>query len=116
MRMTARVGFSLIEVVIAILILSVGALALAGSSAVMVRRLSDSARTAAGASVARSRIESSLAAPCSALTAGSEQILGIHSEWSVAGAQNSADIKQRVTYAARHGPHSEYFISSATCK
>jgi len=111
-----RAGFTLIEVVIAILILSVGALALAGSSAVMVRRLSDGARTAAGASVARSRIESSLAAPCSALAGGSEQILGVHSEWSVAAAENFADIKQRVTYPARHGPHSENFISSAPCK
>jgi prepilin-type N-terminal cleavage/methylation domain-containing protein len=114
--MTTRTGLTLIEVVIAILILSVGALALAGSSAVMVRRLSDSARTAAGASVGRSRIESSLAAPCSALAGGSEQILGVHSEWSVAGTQNSADIKQRVTYPARRGPHSEDFISSAPCR
>jgi prepilin-type N-terminal cleavage/methylation domain-containing protein len=114
--MTTRTGLTLIEVVIAILILSVGALALAGSSAVMVRRLSDSARTAAGVSVGRSRIESSVAAPCSALSGGSEQILDVHSEWSVAGMQNSADIKQRVTYPARHGPHSEDFISSAPCR
>ena len=114
--MTTRAGLTLIEVVIAILILTVGALALAGSSVVMMRRLSDSARTAAGASVGRNRIESSLAAPCSALAGGSEQILGIHSEWSVAGTQNSADIKQRVTYPARRGPHSEDFISSGTCR
>ena len=114
--MTTRAGLTLIEVVIAILILSVGALALAGSSAVMVRRLSDSARNSVGASVGRSRIESSLAAPCSALTGGSEQILGVRSDWSVAGAQNSADIKLRVTYPARRGPHSEDFISSAPCR
>ncbi|MFN2602311.1 MAG: prepilin-type N-terminal cleavage/methylation domain-containing protein [Gemmatimonadaceae bacterium] len=114
--MRSQVGLTLIEVVVAVLILSVGALALAGSSAVMVRRLSDGARTAAGASVGRRRIESSLAAPCSALAGGSEQIFGVHSEWSVAGTQNSADIKQRVTYPARRGPHSENFISSAPCK
>jgi len=116
MTMRSQMGLTLIEVVIAILILSVGALALAGSSAVMVRRLSDSARTTAGASVGRTRIESSLAAPCTSLAGGSEQILGVYSEWSVAGTQNSADIKQRVTYPARHGPHSEDFISSVQCK
>ncbi len=114
--MRSQVGLTLIEVVFAILILSVGALALAGSSAVMVRRLSDSERTASGVSVGRSRIESSFAVPCDALAGGSEQILGIHSEWSVAGTQNSADIKQRVTYPARHGPHSEDLISSAPCR
>ena len=113
--MTTR-GFTLIEVVIAILILSVGALALAGSSAVMVRRLADSSRNSAGASVGRSRIESSFAAPCNALTAGSEQISGIRSEWSVSNAQNSADITQRVTYPTRRGTHSENFKSSIPCR
>lgn len=116
METRARRGLTLIEIVVAILILSVGALALAGSSALMVRRMAESARGAAAASVARSRLESSFATPCTALSGGGELILGVRSDWSVAGSVNSAEIRQRVTYPTRHGAHTDDFLTAAPCK
>lgn len=116
METHARRGLTLIEIVVAILILSVGALALAGTSAVMVRRMAESARNAAAASVGRSRLESSFAAPCPAIIGGSELILGVHSEWSVTASANSADIRQRITYPTRRGAHNEDFLTAAPCQ
>lgn len=114
--MKTRRGLTLIEIVIAILILSVGALALAGTSALMVRRLSESTRSAVATSVARNRLESSQSSPCSALTAGSEQIFGVRSEWSTTGSAFSAAISQRVSYPTRRGAHTDQFLTAAPCR
>ena len=114
--MKTRQGLTFIEIVVAILILSVGALALAGTSALMVRRISETARSAAAVSVARNRLESSHSLPCSAITSGSEQIFGVRSEWSTTGSAYSADITQHVSYPTRRGAHTEHFLSVAPCQ
>jgi prepilin-type N-terminal cleavage/methylation domain-containing protein len=115
MERRSRAGVTLIEVVVAILVLAVGTLALAGSAAVTLRRMSDSARGAAAASVARSRAESSFSRLCAALGSGSQQLLGVRSEWSIAGGAGSADISQRVTYPTRGGDHTDEFLTTAPC-
>lgn len=110
-----RRGLTLIEVVIAILLLSVGALALEGSSALMIRRLAESKRAATAQNVARTRSESSLSTECGALTSGSEQAFGVQSQWTVGGNAGSIDIEQRLTYPTRRGQHSEKFLTAALC-
>lgn len=114
--MKTRRGLTLIEIVVAILILSVGALALAGASALIVRRLSESARSASATTIARNRLESSQSLPCSAITSGSEQILGVRSEWSTTGSAYSAAISQRVSYPTRRGAHTDRFLTAAPCR
>lgn len=111
----SRAGVSLIEVVVAILVLAVGVLALAGSAAVTLRRMSDTARGTAAASVARSRAESSFSRSCAALGSGNERMPGLRSEWSIAGGAGSADITQRVTYPTRGGDHTDEFLTAAPC-
>ena len=51
-------GFTLIEVVVAIVLLAVGVFALAGSAAVTVKRMSAAQRTSSAAAAARTRAES----------------------------------------------------------
>ncbi len=115
MQQGFRTGVTLIEVVVAILVLAVGALALAGSAAVTLRRMSDTARGTAAASVVRSRAEQSFSRPCAALGSGSQQLLGVRSEWFIAGGAGSANISQRVTYPTRGGDHSDEFLTAAPC-
>ena len=115
MRHGNRAGLTVIEIVIAILILSVGGLALAGSSALMIRRLAESARGTTAAAVAARRLESSFATSCGALTGGGEDAFGVRSDWFVSGAASSIDIRQRVTYPTRRGYRSEDFLTAAPC-
>jgi prepilin-type N-terminal cleavage/methylation domain-containing protein len=115
MQNGSRAGVTLIEVVVAILVLAIGALALAGSATVMLRRMSDTARGTAAASVARSRAESSFSRSCAALSNGNEQTLGVQSEWSISGGAGSADIRQRVTYRTRGGDHTDEFLTATPC-
>lgn len=112
----SRPGLTLIEVVIAIVLLSVGALALEGSSALMIRRLAESKRAATSQNIARARSESSIARDCSALTSGSEQTFGVQSQWTVGGNASSLHIEQRLTYPTRRGQHLEKFLTAALCE
>ncbi len=115
MQNGSRVDVTLIEVVVAILVLGVGVLALAGSATVTLRRMSDTARRTAAASVARSRAESSFSGSCATLSSGNEQTFGVRSEWSIAGRAGSADIRQRVTYPTRGGDHNDEFLTAIPC-
>jgi prepilin-type N-terminal cleavage/methylation domain-containing protein len=108
-------GVTLIEIVVAIVVLSVGALALAGSAAVMLRRMSDSSRGAAAASVARALNEAAFSRSCATLSSGNKQTAGIQSEWSVGASAASTNIRQRVTYATRGGSHTDDFLTAVPC-
>lgn len=108
-------GVTLIEVVVAIVILAVGALALAGSAAITLRRMSDSSRASAAAFLARSRAESSFSDSCGAMSAGNQRAPGVRSEWSVTTGIASADLRQRVTYATRGGDHTDEFLTTVPC-
>jgi prepilin-type N-terminal cleavage/methylation domain-containing protein len=110
-----RTGFTLIEVLVAILVLAVGVLALAGTTAVTVRRMSQSGHLAAAASVARGRAEFSFADGCTAVTSGTERLLDLHSEWSASPGPASTDLSQSVTFAALHGDHTDTFLTSIPC-
>ena len=109
-------GFTIVEVLVAMLVLAVGVLALAGTTAVTVRRMSQSGRLAAAATVARRRAESSFAGSCSAVTSGSERLFNVSSEWSASVGPTAADITQSVTFAAPQGNHRDSFLTSAPCQ
>ena len=113
--MKRRRGFTFIEVVVSIVLLAVGALALAGSAAITLRRMSDSSRGAAAASVARARAETSFSESCTALSDGNPRTSGVRSEWSVSAGAGSTDVRQRVTYATRGGDHADEFLTTVPC-
>jgi prepilin-type N-terminal cleavage/methylation domain-containing protein len=67
-----RAGFTIVELIVAIIVLSVGVLALASSAGVMMRLMTDGNRQAHAASIAQSRFDSlasvgSAAANCNAI-------------------------------------------------
>lgn len=111
----SRGGFTLVEVLVAIVILATGALALAGSAAVTVRRMAEAARRSTAVSMARSRAESSLASPCAVLASGSETAGGVRSDWIVAAGSVSAELSQRVSYPTFRGARTDDFLTAAPC-
>lgn len=109
-------GFTLIEVVVAIVILAVGALALAGSAAVTVRRMSEAARRSSGVTMARSRAEAAMASTCGSIASGSETARGVRSDWVVSIGAVSAELSQRVSYPTNRGIRSDDFLTAAPCR
>src|SRR3954470_21457670 len=85
MRTTRRTGaFTLIEVLVAIVVLAAGALALAASSAFVARAMARNAVRETAARVATNRIET-VKSECVLATSGRETIQQVVSEWSVEG-------------------------------
>jgi len=69
--MTGERGFSLVEVVVAILILTVGVLGLAASAGTITRLTAEGGRAGGAAAVAEARFETLRGTPCASLASGS---------------------------------------------
>ena len=82
MRIRARTGYTLIEIIVALLLFTVGGLALVATSALVGREMNTNAvRELAGRMVA-SRFEI-LRAGCRGAASGREAFQQVESEWSV---------------------------------
>lgn len=94
----AAAGFTLIEVVVAIVVLTIGLLALAASAAATVRSMTDGARVsgiARAAEAARERAYASTCAPGS----GSDSATGAYVTWTAAPAGSALVLRQTLTLA-----------------
>lgn len=102
----ARAGFTIVELLVAIMIFGVGALALAGTSATILEMFGSSNRRVVAASVAQSQFEVLRSLNCRKLEPGSNTVRGIEYSWSVSKSPNAtdprvADVKLAVTVPER---------------
>jgi len=75
-------GFTLIEVLVAIIFLHVGLLSLVAASAMLVRRMTGMRAEAAALEAATQRLEALAAGPCVASAGTAAGPLGLREEWS----------------------------------
>jgi prepilin-type N-terminal cleavage/methylation domain-containing protein len=111
--MANRTGFTLVEVIVATLVFSIGALGLAGSAAAIVRQISANSLRSDAAFIARRRAEHAWQTGCS-MQSGEERASGLHSVWSVGGG-GVATLDHRVERSDTFGKHGDRFISSIRC-
>jgi prepilin-type N-terminal cleavage/methylation domain-containing protein len=83
-RPAARRGFTIVELVVAIVILSIGMLGLASTAAVVTRQIGGGAQQTIAASLAESRFEALRARSCVGLVGGTAATRGITEVWTVA--------------------------------
>ena len=79
----ARYGFTIIELMIAIVVLSIGVLGLAGTSAMVSRMIGGAAQQTIAANVAATRFEKMRSRQCSAITSGTATLRGTSEAWTV---------------------------------
>lgn len=99
-----RRGFTLLEVLVALVLLSIGILGVAMSAASVSRMVGDGSRLTLAATIATARLEQLRAIPCASATSGTAITRGIEERWSVAamGAALSAlEVQLSVTYPLR---------------
>ena len=113
--MSTRQGFSLIELMVAIMVLTVALLGLAASSGVAVQMLGAGGRQTLAASVAQSRFEMLRRGSCATLSGGSTYTRGVSESWQIDSVRASAFITSRVTYQTRRGPRTQTFRSVRPC-
>ena len=102
MPLASRPGFTLAELLVAVVLVNVGLLALVGGSAALVRRHSAIRAQGIAVAVASSRLERLSVASCNAVPAASGTAMradGISERWSIGSALNrTREVADSVSY------------------
>ena len=115
MRIQRRAGHTLIELIVALLVFTVGGLGLVATSAIIGRELSANAARERAGRIAATRLEI-LAAQCRSATAGGETIAGIRSEWSIGFPDSSrVSLIESVTYPTPRGGRTDTYRALLPC-
>ncbi len=98
----SRRGFTIIELVVAIIIMTVGVLALATSSAGVAKQMRAGNQSALAAVIAQGRLETIRSVGCSSLANGSATTRGMSERWSITWISSRARaVTESVTYVPR---------------
>ena len=106
----ARRGLTLVEVVVAIILLSVGLLALAKLAASAAIAVRGGGTQVVAAAVAQSRFDSLMSVPCAGLAAGGNRttgtslVRGVRESWSVTDGQNIKRLADTIEIPGRTRP------------
>src|SRR5690348_7343273 len=87
-----RQGFTIVELIVALVIFSVGALALVGTSARVVTTLASAQARTVAASVAANRFERMRAVSCASHRSDSAVTRGINERWTVVPLSRADDV------------------------
>ena len=98
-----REGFTLVELLVALMVFVVGVLAVTGSSTVVMTMVGGSQRRTIAAAVAESRFEQLRAMSCAAHTNGNTTTRGVRETWTIVPGSFTNDITVRVTFASSGG-------------
>src|SRR5262245_46928094 len=100
-------GFTLLEVLIALVLIAVGMLALVGSTAVLVRQTAEIRARAAAVRAAVNRLQRLGAVTCAPAVGSQTGAYGIHERWTVeVRTEGVRDLSDSVTYATPSGERS----------
>lgn len=110
-------GFTVVEMMVAVMILSIGVLGLASTAAVVTRQMGGGSMQAMAASRASSRIEQLYAMNCTKLDGeyGSATSRGITEEWKAAKTTRAVEVVMNVTYQTTRGPRSQTYENTIPC-
>jgi prepilin-type N-terminal cleavage/methylation domain-containing protein len=120
-----RRAFTLLEVLVALVILGVGVLGLSGHAALVSRLVGDGARLTLAATIATTRLEQLRALACASVSSGTGITYGIEERWSVApmsasGRVTALEVQLSVTYQLRrrasgHSIRTQQFRGTVPC-
>jgi len=114
-RRAARSGYTLIETIMAVLLFTLGGLALASTSAVIGRGLNADAIRERAERIATSRLEI-IRAECRGATPGREEFGQIDSEWSVTfPAPSQVSVVESVSYITDKGRRTDFYRALLPC-
>ena len=110
-----RAAFTLVELLVAIVVFTVGVLALAATGGLVASQLGDGNRLTTAAHRARSVLDSLAATSCDGLRDGTTTRDGILSSWTVSRDSIAADIRVANTADLRRGPRRDVFSLLVPC-
>ncbi|MGH7677194.1 MAG: hypothetical protein ACRENU_01930 [Gemmatimonadaceae bacterium] len=109
-----RAGFTLIEVLVALILFEIAMLALAGAAAVAARDLAFANRSVRAQTIARNRLESLRSQACTTLGGGQEHIAGGFTEtWRIEAQQSLRRITATVEFPLPGGRVSRVALATS---
>ena len=105
----------MIELVVTIVVLTVGLLAMAANSAVIGRQMRGARVMAEAASIAQMRFELLRAGSCTALSGGTATSGEVTEVWTAANAVRSVEVTDTVKYSTRYGQQVYAYRTSIPC-
>jgi len=111
----ARAGFTLAELLVALMVFSVGALAMVATSANVMTLITSSKNRTLAAAVAEARFERLRSQPCSAHRSDSTTTRGIGEVWTVVNLARADDVTVRVNFISNRRPQTRLYRSFITC-
>jgi len=109
-------GYTLVEVIVAMLLFTVGVLGVASTSAVVGRSLRTNSIRERAVRIATRRIEQ-MAASCRDASSGSEIVGEVESRWTVTRHDSSQlEVDETVSYPSAGGRRSDTYRSLVECR
>ena len=115
-RVRGRSGFTLVELVVAIIVISIGVIGLASTAGAVSRQMGGGRRMVIAATVARARFEKMAAQNCATISSGSATTRGIVESWTATPGTVSISVLNTVTYTTTRGNRSQTFSTRIPCR
>ena len=116
-RRPGRAGFTIVETIVAIMVLGVGLLGMAGTAAYVASQMGTGNRQAVAANVAQAVLDSLTARPCAGLVSGSDSVRTIAVAWTVTDSNDAKYVRQSVKFNTGKGVRRTVsFNSMITCR
>jgi prepilin-type N-terminal cleavage/methylation domain-containing protein len=115
-----RPGFTLVEMLLAIVVFAVGVLGLAGTSTIIMRQMNAAQQQSQAATQAQARIDSLAGISCAMLADGGAMHRGIRHRWTIERTPNaapfsSARIADTVTWVTRGEAKRQVYTTRIAC-
>jgi prepilin-type N-terminal cleavage/methylation domain-containing protein len=121
-RTAARQGFTIVEIMVAIVILSIGILGLAATAGVVVRQMTGAVHQSVAANVAYSRMERIRTGNCVAMKDSSSPTTGVTTRnvterWKIVGTPGSHVllVYDTITYIVRGNKKTQVYNTEYPC-
>ena len=115
-RTAARQGFTLVEMMVAVMMLSVGLLGLASSSAHVVRQVGGGAQQTIAANVIQSRVEWLRSVPCSKITDSTAVTRRVREHWTPGPTVNGVLwVRDTVMYSVGSTQRTKVYTMAVQC-
>lgn len=104
LRFRARRGLTLIEMMIAMIVMAIGIMGLAGTASYVTQQMGGGGMQTVAAGMATKVSDSLSARRCTALVNGSQSSRGVTVSWTVEDSSRTRWIRQAVQYKPKRGP------------
>lgn len=114
-RRAPRSGVSVVEMLVAIVILSIGVLGMASTSGYVAAQMGGGKHQTVAASVSQQVYDSLTASPCASLADGTDSKRSVTVAWTVADSGRFKYVQQTLTYPTRRGTRTLTYANLIPC-